>query len=149
MSGFTTQGGKITKVGIWVGDVITYQGKRYKVLNEKRVNWLIQDESGKQYNLRIGSAGAVKAEDQTWNGPAEKTEYQKYMESVEAGITLGTAVILSDNRLVKKYGAHTYVVIAMPSNGTLRLAKLGGADGQYLRNITASQLTVVEADRIA
>ncbi len=144
MPEFTIKDSDVIKVRIWVGDVIEYNRKRYKIVKEKQVNWLIQDETGAQFNLRIGSRGAVKSEDQSWAGPKQKTEYEKALERAAAGITLGTAVRLIKATHRSKYGSMLYVVVAVPSNGTLRLAKLGGDGGRYLRNFTANDVEVVD-----
>lgn len=142
MPEFKLQGGEVTKVGLWHGTVIKMRdGKRYKITKLNPVNVKIIGEDGKTYTYNRESASRHIDEDQSWDGPKEKTDYQKYVEIVEVGATLGTAVELV-GRYASKYPG-TYVVIAMPNNGTMRLAKLGGEGGRYLRNIEAKDIKIV------
>lgn len=135
-----------TRVGLWTGTVVKFKdGKRFKVTKLNPVNIKMMDESGKDgWSINRDYAEKFIDEDQTWNAPEQKTEYDKYLELVELGVTLGSTVKLkAATRLSSKYGRHTYVVIAMPNNGTVRLAKLGGDRGRYLRNIEAKDIEVV------
>lgn len=143
MSTFSIQDGQLIKHGVWVGDVIkdTETGQRYKVTKINPKNLKTINPAGQIWNIPRTHSKFVKDPDQTWDGPKEKTEYELYLERVEAGITLGTAVEFDSARLRKYTG--TYVCIAMPNDGTLRLAKLGGDSGRYLKGIRPDECKVV------
>jgi len=143
MPGFRLEGGDVVREGIWTGDVVVYGGCRYKVTKINPANYRVLDEAGKTWNLRR-TANVTKAEDQSWDGPSEKTEYQKYLEQVESGLTLGSVVEIIHPTHARRYpGKH--VIIQTKSDGTFRLAKLGGDNGRYLRGFTVADLKEVGA----
>lgn len=134
----------LNKVGLWHGTVIKMRdGKRFKITKLNPVNVKMMAPDGRDgYTLNRDYAATIIDPDQSWDGPAEKTEYAKHLERIDKGVTLGTVVELTGPRL-RKYAGDKYVCIALPSDGTMRLAKLGGAGGQYLRGITAAEVEVV------
>ncbi len=148
MPAFTINGDTVVKIGLWHGTVIKFKdGKRFKITKLNPVNVKMMDESGKDgYSVNRDFAETIIDEDQSWDAPAPKSEYEKYQEILAAGITLGTAVVLKSATHARKYPG-TYVVIAMPNNGTLRMAKLGGDGGRYLKNFTAEDVRVIDPNK--
>lgn len=145
MPAFKMENGEVTKVGLWHGTVIKdREGRRFKVTKLNPVNIKMMDESGQDgWQLNREVAERLIDEDQSWDGPKEKTEYQKLVEAIDSGITLGTAVKITEARYRDKY-PDTYVVVACRNDGTFRMAKLGGDGGRYLRGFRASDLEVVK-----
>lgn len=135
--------GGIERIGLWTGSVIKLRdGKRYKVTKLNPVNVKMLGEDGKTYTYNRDSAARQIDDDQSWDGPKEKTEYEKLVDAIESGITLGTAVKITSPQYARKY-PDTYVVIACRNDGTFRMAKLGGDGGRYLRGFRASDMEVV------
>jgi hypothetical protein len=144
MPAFRINDGEVTMVGLWHGTVIKMNdGKRFKVTKLNPKNIKMMDENGRDgYGLNRAYAETLIDEDQSWEAPQPKSEYEKYRELLDAGVTLGTKVKITDPRL-HKYRGPEYVVIALPNNGTMRLAKLGGDGGKYLKNIELENVEVI------
>lgn len=109
---------------ILAGDVIVSgaSGKRFKVVKINPKNYKCLDENGQGWNVR--RAGARKAEDQTWNGPAPKNEYQLYVEAAEQGIMLGSVVEFTRAREQQRFpGKHVCIA---KNAAKWYFAKLGG-----------------------
>ena len=144
MSGFTINNGVVTQVGLWHGTIIKMRdGKRFKVTKINPVNVKMMDEDGKDgWTLSRDAAERMIDADQTWTGPKEKTDYDRYLELTSTGATLGTKVKLAGN-LASKYPGEYVVVALAQSKGTFRIAKLGGDGGRYLRNIKPGEIEIV------
>lgn len=147
MPAFTITDGQVQKIGLWHGTVIKMgpgpeAGKRFKVTKINPVNVKLMDEDGRDgFTLNRAYAERHIDENQDWDGPKEKSEYEKLVGAAESGITLGTVVKLTSARLAQ-YNAK-YVCVATRSDGTFRLAKLGGDNGRYLRGITVDEMEIV------
>lgn len=154
MPTFQINDGKLTKVGLWTGTVIKFpethrqpefRGRRYKVTKLNPKNIKMMDENGKEgYTLNRAYAETIIDENQDWAGPAEKSEYQKQIEIIEAGVVLGTAVKLKRATDIRRFGSDVYVCIAIQSKGTLKLAKLGGDGNRFLHNFQLADVEIVE-----
>lgn len=131
MPEFTINSGTIEKVGLWHGTVIQMNdGKRFKITKLNPKNVRMMDTDGKDgYTLNRAYAGTIIAEDQTWDGPKPKNEYELYQEATASGILLGSPVEFTGANGRKFPG--TYICIAK-SNSNWRFAEYGGNDDRYV-----------------
>lgn len=117
--------------------IVQLQGKLYKVTKVNPKNFQVVDEDGARFNLR--RTGSVKRapRQSDWSGPTAINAFQ-------SDFKLGSTVRLKNASARSKYGNHVYVIIAINSGNTFRLAKLGGTpNNSYLRGFMTTDLELV------
>lgn len=118
--------------------VVQWNGGLYKVIKVNPKNFLVVSEGGERYNLR--RAGTVKRapRQDAWAGPEVQNVYTSEFK-------LGTPVRLKSLANRRKYGNHVWVIIALSSGNTFRLAQLGGTPtNSYLRGFTPDDIELVK-----
>jgi hypothetical protein len=110
-----------------VGDIVemkhpAHAGEIYKVVGFGRTKVTIEAEDGTRY--KIAEAGVRKTEKAfTSTAPTAPTVWPGTVVEIRPGVKIGGVGGLTGQR---------FVVLALPSNGKVRLARLGGDNGRYL-----------------
>lgn len=114
---------------IFPGDIVINTGQTYKVIRQmSHVNYLAEDEQGRQWKLRVTSTR--KAPEGTTFTPAPKPEVETFH--------LGDTVRFTGRNAGRFPGTH--VVIKTAADDKYNLAKVNGGTNQYVRGCHASNL---------
>lgn len=117
--------------------IVTYSGSLFKVTKVARVNFQVVDEQGNRFNLRRAGFVQRAPRQGDWAGAATVNAYS-------SDFKLGTPVRPTSNRL-RDYAGNVYVVIAISSDNSFRIAKLGGTPkNTYLKGILPTELELVK-----
>jgi hypothetical protein len=114
------------------GMLITHQGEVARVEKVKQKRLIVLHEDGRRYD--------------TWPvhcSPApEGAAFNLKVEEAK-GVTLGTVVRFKGGTRVGPY-----VCVALSGSGEYRLAKLGGDGGQYVYNVAATSIEVMDLEEL-
>jgi hypothetical protein len=110
-----------------VNDIIACEGKEFMVTKVNSVNL-------KARNLKTGQPWNINKHLATFLRKSTPADHVQTVEVVKQSFVLGSIV---------DFQSKLYVVIALSSDGTYRIAKLGGDNNKYYRKVSSSKLKAV------
>lgn len=109
------------------GDIVINDGKKFKVIRQmSNVNYLAEDEQGRQWKLRINRT--TKAPEGTTFTPAPKPEVEQFH--------LGDTIRFTGRNATRFPG--TWVIIKSQADDKYNAARLNGRTNEYVRSAHAS-----------
>lgn len=142
----TAEANTLVQMGLATyGDLIVSgsSGKLFRVIRvlKGNVNYIAEDENGKEWKVRVAGATAAPAGVVFAGAPAARS-YADLVKETEERLTIGSVVEFKSGKFA---GTGKYVVIR-ENGATVSVVKLGGDGGRYIRGCSPSHLTQVDAE---